>query len=52
MQPHAGGIAAGHQAEAVVLNLVNPAGTARGMLGGGWEAWTNEAGSRVRNMRK
>src|SRR5262249_61117030 len=45
-QPDAGDIAADHQAEAVVLDLVNPAGTARGVLGGGWEAWTNEAGRR------
>jgi len=33
-QPHVGGAAARHQAEAVVCDLVNPAGTARRMIGG------------------
>src|SRR5262249_12906176 len=43
-QPHANGVAPSHEAEAVVFDLVNPAGTARGVLGGGWEAGRNEGG--------
>jgi len=33
-QPHVGSAGARHQAKAVVLDLVNPAGTARRMIGG------------------
>jgi len=37
-QPDAHGIAAGHQPEAVVLDLVNPIGAGRGLVGRRWEA--------------
>jgi len=35
-----------HQTEAVVLDLVQPAGAARGTLGRGWQAGWDEAGRR------
>jgi hypothetical protein len=37
-EPDAHGIAAGHQPEAVVLDLVNPIGAGRGLVGRRWEA--------------
>ena len=42
-QPDAHGIAPGHQPVAVVLDLVNPVGAGRGLVGGGWEAGFDEA---------
>jgi hypothetical protein len=41
-EPDAHGIAAGHQPEAVVLDLVNPIGAGRGLVGWGWEAGFDE----------
>jgi hypothetical protein len=49
--PDAGHIAARHQPEAVVLDLMNPAGAARRALGRGWKAGFDEAG-RVAARRK
>ena len=37
------GSAACHQPEAVVLDLVNPVGAGRGLVGGRWEARFDEA---------
>jgi hypothetical protein len=42
-EPDAHGIAAGHQPEAVVLDLVNPIGAGRRLVGGGREAGFDEA---------
>ena len=42
-QPDAHGVAPGHQPEAVVLDLVNPVGAGRGLVGGGREAGLDEA---------
>ena len=42
-EPDAHGIAAGHQPEAVVLDLVNPVGAGRRRVGWGWQAGFNEA---------
>ena len=42
-EPDAHGIAAGHQPEAVVLDLVNPIRAGRGLVGWGWEAGLDEA---------
>jgi hypothetical protein len=50
-QPDAHGVPPGHQAEAVVLYLVNPVGAGRGFVGGGREAGLDEfgvGGSRLR----
>jgi hypothetical protein len=43
-QPDAHGIAPGHQPEAVVLDLVNPVGAGRRLVGGGREAGLDEFG--------
>jgi hypothetical protein len=50
-QPDASGVAPDHHAKAVVLDLVNPAGTARRVLGGGWKAGFDEAGSQQSKIR-
>ena len=42
-EPDAHGIAAGHETVAVVLDLVNPVGAGRRLVGGGWQAWLDEA---------
>ena len=42
-QPDAHRIAPGHQPVAVVLDLVNPVGAGRGLVGGGGEAGFDEA---------
>ena len=42
-QPDADGIASRHEPIAVVLDLVNPVGAGRGLVGWGWEAGFNEA---------
>ena len=42
-EPDAHGIASGHQPEAVVLDLVNPVGAGRRLVGWGREAGFNEA---------
>ena len=42
-QPDAHGVAAGHEPVAVVLDLVNPVGAGRGLVGWGWEAGFDEA---------
>ena len=44
-QADANGIATGHQPVAVVLDLVNPTGPRRRMVGGGWQARLYEGGS-------
>jgi hypothetical protein len=44
-QPDANGIAPGHQPVAVVLDLVNPVGAGRGLVGGGRKAGLDEGGS-------
>ena len=38
-------IAPGHEPVAVVLDLVNPVGAGRGLVGGGWQARLYEGGS-------
>lgn len=43
-KPHASRIAAHHQPQAVVLDLVNPIGTGRRLVGGGRKAGLDEAG--------
>ena len=42
-QPDADGVAPGHEPKAVVLDLVNPVGAGRGLVGGGREAGFDEA---------
>jgi hypothetical protein len=42
-QPHANGVTSRHQPEAVVFDLVNPAGTARRVPAWGWEAGFDKA---------
>ena len=42
-QPDAHGVAPGHEPEAVVLDLVNPVGAGRRLVGGGREAGFDEA---------
>ena len=42
-QPDAYGIAPGHEPKPIVLNLVNPVGAGRGLVGWGWEARFDEA---------
>ena len=44
-QPDANGIATRHEPVAVVLDLVNPVGAGRGLVGGGWQARLYEGGS-------
>jgi hypothetical protein len=50
-QPHAGGVAPRHQAETVVLDLVQPAGPVGGRLAGDGRqgGMKPEGGRRVRN---
>jgi hypothetical protein len=43
-QPDADRVPPGHEAEAVVLYLVNPVGPGRRAIGGGWEAGLDKAG--------
>ena len=43
-QPDAHRVATGHQPEVVVLDLVNPVGAGRGLVGGGREAGFDELG--------
>jgi hypothetical protein len=45
-QPNTDRIAPSHQAVAVVLDLVNPVGAGRGLVGGGWEAGFDEGSTR------
>jgi hypothetical protein len=42
-QPDAHRVAPGHEAEAVVLDLVNPVGARRRLVGWGWKAGFDEA---------
>ena len=44
-QPDAHGVAPGHEPIAVMLDLVNPVGAGRGLVGGGWQARLYEGGS-------
>jgi hypothetical protein len=43
-QPDAHRVPASHEPVAVVLDLVNPVGAGRGLVGWGWQAGLNEAG--------
>jgi hypothetical protein len=51
-QPDAGRIAADHEAEAVVLDLMNPPGALWRTLGGGRQAGLDEAGRRPVDTQK